>query len=186
MGNERDVSLCTEYAGLSLGYAGKVSIFERSEMLRHAAMLRPSLASSIYVTFLLFSNVSVASTLHIDLALEHRATTYGWGEQRCGDVGKPRPCTEDATTASGEPFQPHSVPSAAVPAPKHKRLRPSTLKLKLQGVPGAPCVEVRVNDKANPRWIGQRGLDLSPAAVRQLTRQMPTPHWSGKLEQCED
>jgi hypothetical protein len=146
----------------------------------------------IYVTFLLLPSLSQASppidrraiALHLNLALEHRATTYGWGEKMCGDVGKPRPCTRGAVTASGEPFRPHRVPSAAVPAPTTKRIQPRWIGLRLQGVPDAPCVAVRLNDKANPRWIGQRGLDLSPAAVQALTQNLPMPYWSGKVEEC--
>lgn len=138
----------------------------------------------IYVTFLLLPSLSQASLLHLNLALEHRATTYGWGEKMCGDTGKPRPCNRGAVTASGETFQPHRVPSAAVPAPTTKRIQPRWIGLRLQGVPMAPCIRVRLNDKANPRWIGQRGLDLSPAAVQALTQNLPTPHWSGKVEEC--
>lgn len=139
---------------------------------------------AIYVTFLSLPHVTYALPLHIDLALEQRATTYGWGEHMCGDVGNPKPCQRGAITASGEPFLPHRVPSAAVPAPANKRLRGSWIHLRLQGVPDAPCVKIRLNDKANPRWIGTRGFDLSPAAVRELTRGMPLPHWSGKVERC--
>jgi hypothetical protein len=137
----------------------------------------------ILLAFFTFATAE-ASPLHVSVALEHKATTYGWGESMCGDIGKPRPCLRGAKTASGELFQPHRVPSAAVPAPTNKRLRASWIGLRLQGVPGAPCVRVRLNDKANPRWIGKRGLDLSPAAVRELTQNLPTPHWSGKVEQC--
>lgn len=139
---------------------------------------------AIYVTFLLLPTLSIASPLHLNLALEHRATTYGWGERSCGDVGKARPCTGNAVTASGEVFQPHRVPSAAVPAPQTKRIQARWIGLRMQDVPDAPCVRIRLNDKANPRWIGQRGLDLSPAAVQALTQNMPTPYWSGKVEEC--
>lgn len=155
-------------------------------ILRKGLAMLSSSICNISLLSLCYVQPSVASPLHLDLALQQRATTYGWGEHNCGDVGKPRPCTERATTASGEAFQPHAVPSAAVPAPKHKRIRPSTVWLRLKGVPNAPCVEVRLNDKANPRWIGQRGLDLSPAAVRELTQRMPTPTWSGEVEICRE
>lgn len=160
------------------------AVLTRKPGYAEPAKLSSSICNIAFLS-LCYVQPSIASPLHLDLALQQRATTYGWGEHNCGDVGKPRPCTEDAATASGEAFQPHSVPSAALPAPKHKRLRPSIIWLRLKDVPDAPCVEVRLNDKANPRWIGQRGLDLSPAAVRQLTQRMPTPHWSGEVELCK-
>ena len=122
--------------------------------------------------------------LLITTALSLTATTYGWGEKMCGDIGRPRACIDGAVTASGQPFKP-SIPSAAVPAPTNRRIQPTILYLKLKGVPNAPCVGIVLNDKANPRWIGQRGLDLSPAAVQALTGRMPTPYWKGEVEQCK-
>ena len=139
---------------------------------------------NIALLSLCYVQPSLALPIFVDIALKHPATTYGWGERMCGDVGNPKPCLRGAVTASGETFRPHRVPSAAVPAPTNKRLRASWIHLKLAGVPDAPCVRIRLNDKANPRWIGQRGFDLSPAAVRELTQGMPTPYWSGKVEQC--
>lgn len=118
-------------------------------------------------------------------ALSLKATTYGWGEMMCGDIGKPRSCTEGAVTASGQPFRPVVVPSAAIPAPTRMPLKARFINLRLKGVPNAPCIRIILNDKANPRWIGKRGFDLSPAAVQALTNNLPTPHWSGKVEACD-
>lgn len=103
----------------------------------------------------------------------------------CGDIGKPQSCTDGALTAAGHIFKPHTIPSAAVPAPTKQRMHVHILYLRLQGVPDAPCVAVILNDKANPRWIGKRGFDLSPAAVNALTGGKATPHWSGKVETCQ-
>lgn len=102
----------------------------------------------------------------------------------CGDIGKAQSCTKGAVTAAGHTFKPHTIPSAAVPAPTKQRMHVHILHLRLQGVQDAPCVAIILNDKANPRWIGKRGFDLSPAAVRALTGKEPTRHWSGKVEEC--
>jgi hypothetical protein len=120
----------------------------------------------------------------IATAMSLTATTYGWGEMMCGDIGSPRSCSKGAVTASGQPFRPVTVPSAAIPAPTRMPLKARYIDIRLKGVPNAPCVRVILNDKANPRWIGKRGFDLSPAAVQALTGKMPTPHWSGKVEEC--
>ena len=121
--------------------------------------------------------------LFIATAMGLTATTYGWGEMMCGDIGKPRSCASGAVTASGQPFLP-TAPSAAVPAPTKLRITATYIDVKLKNVVDAPCVRIIVNDKSNPRWIGQRGFDLSPAAVQALTQKMPMPYWSGELEEC--
>ncbi len=117
---------------------------------------------------------------YIILALTLPATTYGHGEAgKCGDVGAPVACTAGATTSSGEPFDPEDA-TAAVPAPAKQRTRPMFVSVRsVNGV----CVQIRVNDKGNPRYIGVRGLDLTPGALRLLGIK-PTKHWSGKLEVC--
>lgn len=122
--------------------------------------------------------------LLLTTALSLTATTYGWGEMMCGDVGRPQSCSEGAVTATGQPFDP-AIPSAAIPAPARKRIQATVLYLRLRNVPDAPCVRVILNDKANPRWIGQRGLDLSPAAVQALTGKTPVPYWKGEVELCK-
>jgi hypothetical protein len=54
----------------------------------------------------------------------------------------------------------------------------------VKAVNGA-CVNIRINNKANPKYVGRRGLDLTPGALRLLGIE-PTKHWSGKLEMCEE
>lgn len=110
------------------------------------------------------------------------ASTYGFAEGRCGDVGKPVPCSVGAVTASGEPFHPTTVPSAAVAAPFKVRLDARWIRLKLEGP--FPCKRVRLNDKMHPRYIGVRGFDLSPSAVRLLTNRPAQSYWSGVVEVC--
>lgn len=107
------------------------------------------------------------------------ATTYGHGEMMCGDIGKPRPCILGEPTASGEPFDP-SIPTAAIAAPTAFRLKATIVRLR---IPGGQCQPIRINDKMNPRYIGVRGFDLTPAAVELLTGTS-SPYWSGKVEVC--
>lgn len=116
----------------------------------------------------------------IKTALTLQATVYGFGEYNCCDVGEPCPCSKGAITASGETFDPEE-PSAAVPAPSNVRMRPTSVYLRYNN---GPCVRVRINDKANPRWIGNRGLDLSKGAVEELTQSDATTYWSGKVDIC--
>lgn len=108
------------------------------------------------------------------------STTYGWGEASCGPSKAPVPCVKGAITASGEEFDP-SVPSAAIAAPKSLRMRAMYIGLR---VVGGRCVRVRLNDKSNPRWIGNRGFDLSPAAVELVTGEPARSTWSAPLELC--
>jgi hypothetical protein len=111
------------------------------------------------------------------------ASIYGLGEYACGDVGKPVPCAEGATTASGEPFDPRAV-TAAVFLPAPYRARPHAVRVKVHG---RPCVTLWLNDKGNPRYTGVRGFDLTPAAFEALTGQKAKP-WSSlpKLQLCEE
>lgn len=118
---------------------------------------------------------------YVVLALTLPASTYGHLEASCGDVGAPVACDSNATTSSGEGFDP-DLPTAAVPAPAKQRTRPMFVSVK--SVAGI-CVKIRVNDKGHPRWIGRRGLDLTPGALRLLGIE-PTKHWSGRLEMCEE
>jgi hypothetical protein len=108
------------------------------------------------------------------------ATTYGHGEFNCGDVESPRQCAAGAVTASGESFVP-DYPSAAIAAPARLIVRGQWIKLR---VDEGPCFAVRLNDKMNPRYIGTRGFDLSPAAVELLTGQPAHPRWSGRVHVC--
>lgn len=109
------------------------------------------------------------------------ATTYGFGEYTCNDVKNPQPCAYGAVTSSGEVFDPQKA-SAAIAAPFSMRLKPTWIRLKLVGP--YPCRTVRLNDKMNKRWIGTRGFDLSPAAVKLLTSRKPMVYWSGAVEVC--
>lgn len=109
------------------------------------------------------------------------ATTYGHGEMMCGPIGKPQACAEGAFTSSGEPFVP-SRPTVAVAAPRGTYVRAQSIRLKLAGP--FPCRRLVLNDKMNPRWIGRRGFDLSPGAVRLLTSRRATPHFAHPVEVC--
>lgn len=113
------------------------------------------------------------------IAMPLRATVYGFGEMMCGDIGKPVACDKNATTASGEPFDPE-IASAAIPLPTPIRM--VAFDIEIRAFDGR-CVKVRVNDKSNPRWIGRRGLDISPKALEELTGKR-NRKWSGKLQFC--
>jgi hypothetical protein len=118
---------------------------------------------------------------YVVLALTLPASLYGTGEIRCGDTDKPVPCASGATTSSGEAFDPEEA-TAAVPAPAKQRTRP--MRVSVKAIDGS-CVQIKINDKSHPRWIGRRGLDLTPGALRLLGIE-PTKHWSGPLEMCEE
>lgn len=119
--------------------------------------------------------------LFIALAMTQTATVYGFGERMCGDVGKPVPCDERAITATGEQFKPTEI-TAAVPAPKSKRIFSYTIYIKnYKDI----CIPVKINDKKNPRYIGKGGLDLTPGAVWAITGKLPTRYWSGRIERCK-
>ncbi len=108
------------------------------------------------------------------------ATVYGFGESYCGDYGQPRPCSIGAVTASGEMFDP-MLPTAAIALPRNQVLRPFWAWLR---VGNGDCQKVWVNDKKNERYIGDKDLDLTPAAVHLLTGQTPTQFWSGVVKLC--
>ena len=118
--------------------------------------------------------------VYILIALTQSATVYGFGEGNCGDPGKAVPCDNRAITASGERFYPDEI-SAAVPAPRNRVIRVTHIWIK---TPGGKCTKVKVNDKKHWRYIGNSGLDLSPAAVEAITGKPATKYWSGKLEMC--
>jgi hypothetical protein len=109
------------------------------------------------------------------------STTYGYGEIMCGDVGKPRRCNDGAITASGLVFD-TSVPQVALALPARMRLKSRRIKLRL---PGGQCKTVILADKMHERWIGNRGFDLNPAALRLLTGKDAVPTWSGRVELCD-
>lgn len=121
-------------------------------------------------------------------ALNFPATIYGFRgagkdfgyERNCGDIGKAVPCDKNAVTASGEFFNPNEI-TAAVPAPKNRKMRVFTIHIKTYR---GTCIPLKINDKKNPRYIGQGGLDLTPAAVWAITGKLPNRYWSGKIELC--
>lgn len=119
--------------------------------------------------------------LFIALAATQVATVYGYGEHMCGDVGQPRPCDHRAVTASGDKFKPMEI-TAAVPAPKNKRIFSYTIYVKNHK---GTCIPVKVNDKKAPKYVGKGGLDLTPGAVWAITGKLPTRHWSGRIELCK-
>lgn len=108
------------------------------------------------------------------------ATTYGWSEMNCGDIHAPRKCELGATTASGLPFDPN-IPFVAIAAPADYVLRPTVVYLKTRT---GRCHALNIIDKMNPRYIGIRGFDLSPAAVTLLTGKPAHPKWQERLYLC--
>lgn len=118
--------------------------------------------------------------IFISLAIAQSATIYGMGEHNCGEPHKPVACNSMALTASGEVFNPYEI-AAAVPAPKNRRIR--TTHIWIKDYKGH-CIKLKINDKKNWRYIGNGGLDLTPAAVQAITGKMPTWYWSGRLEIC--
>lgn len=108
------------------------------------------------------------------------ASTYGYGEYMCGEVEAPKACEYGAITASGQIFDPE-LATAAVFAPFSLRMYPVIVTMQVEG---GPCVEITVNDKGNPRYIGERGFDLTPGALQKLGVR-PHPQWSGMLYPCE-
>lgn len=109
------------------------------------------------------------------------STTYGYDELFCGDIGKPIPCSIGATTASGLPFDPN-YPMIAIAAPTSFRLQARVIYVKLVG--SSKCHAVLLADKMSPRFISERGFDITPAAQRLLTGEDPSPTWSGYIEVC--
>lgn len=109
------------------------------------------------------------------------ATTYGWGEMMCGDVGKARPCNEEAITASGTPLK-DDLPIVALSMPTNRILRKAhTIKISLDG--GKTCRRVLLADKKNERFAETKPWDLTPAALKKLGVE-PTKHWSGEVTVC--
>ena len=142
----------------------------------------PMLLGLLFFGTTSYSKPLVGSLHHyVSVADGLRSTVYGTsGEMFCGDIGKPVPCASGATTASGLPFEP-KLPSMAVAAPTRLRLAAVYIWVRVES---GPCHRVLLSDKMNPRYIGVRGFDLSPAAVRLLTGKPATKHWSGRVFVC--
>lgn len=119
---------------------------------------------------------------YLIIAIQLPSTTYGFGEKMCGDPGRTRACEAGAMTASGEIFNP-SIASAAIPMPYKVKMK--SFYIKIRNYLGN-CVKIKVNDKKNERYIGNSGLDLSPAAQQIVTGKIPSKTWSGKVEVCKE
>lgn len=133
-------------------------------------------------TLILFSLQSYGPIYkYVEGGHDKTATTYGWGEMMCGDVGKARSCSEGAITASGQVFDPE-LPTAAIAAPFNLRMPKTGVEVYMK-VEGGECTKILVNDKKNPRFIGKKPFDLTPGALRALGVN-PTRHWSGKVLLC--
>jgi hypothetical protein len=120
-------------------------------------------------------------SMYIAIALKFSATVYGFGEHRCGDASLHAvACDSRAVTASGERFDPVLI-TAAVPASVRAIARPVNIYVRnyLGG-----CTKIHINDKKSARFVGNGGLDLSPAAVRAITGSQPSKTWSGQLTLC--
>lgn len=116
----------------------------------------------------------------IMIAILSPATVYGYGEKNCGNPGNAKPCVYGAITSSGEIFNPKKV-TAALPVPKDTNFKPFDVYVKNYK---NECILLRINDKSNHRWVGKRGLDLTPAAVTAIVGKSHKK-WSGKLEFCD-
>lgn len=108
------------------------------------------------------------------------ATTYGFGEMNCGDINAPHKCDKSAITASGIAFDP-DIAFVAIAAPTEFNLKPTLVYLKTRT---GKCHPIVIIDKMNPRYIGIRGFDVSPAGVKLLTGKEPRPDWSEPLYLC--
>lgn len=122
--------------------------------------------------------------IHMALALS--ATVYGVkgedgkAEMMCGETIA-IPCDSKATTASGQQFNPNAL-TAAVPMPKNRLIKP--IRVCLYNVDTGMKTWVLINDKANPKWQGVRGFDITPAVYKALTGETAKP-WS-RIENIEE
>jgi rare lipoprotein A (peptidoglycan hydrolase) len=119
---------------------------------------------------------------YILLASSLLAFTFGYNEKMCGSAKMPVACSVGAKTASGESFNPNIIASAALPLPRKFKLKTVMIKLKAKN---GKCVTIRVNDRSPEKWIGKRGFEFTPAALRLLGIQ-PHKKWSGYVELCKD
>ena len=110
------------------------------------------------------------------------ASVYGFGEKMCGDAHTPVACDENATTASGDRFDPRKA-TVAIALPFSMKVRPTWIQIR---VDNGPCKFVKVNDKKPFRWKDSVPWDLTPAVVQMLTNRPVPKHWSGKIFICYD
>lgn len=103
------------------------------------------------------------------------ATTYGYGEVRCGDEGYPEACTASAITASGLPLG-TELPIVALSLPTNFRFRGTYwVLLSLDG--GKTCKAVLLADKKHMRFRDSKPWDFSPQAL-ELFGIVPNKYWS--------
>lgn len=125
----------------------------------------------------------ISSLITLSLSPDAVHTTYGWGEQMCGDPHEPRTCDASATTASGLPFHPDE-PHVALHVPSsitHRVLiRPGRWSVCFRHTRSGRDVHLPITDKKGKKG----GLDFSPGALR-LLGITPTPWWSGTLTPCD-
>lgn len=135
----------------------------------------------LYLTALLVSTSSSAQSLQeaLNTASGLIATTYGYGELMCGEVGSPRPCNNNAVTFTGMKFEPNA-PSVAIFAPKKLRFPSTFIRIRVED---GPCGWVVLNDKGNARFFKKRGFDLTPGALLLLGIK-PSPYWKGVVHVC--
>jgi hypothetical protein len=104
------------------------------------------------------------------------ATTYGWGEKMCGDIGFPVSCTSQQVMANGQPLD-SLEPTVAVPMPQNYRHRPG--KVCVRHLQTQREVWLRVTDK----HLRPNVIDLTPAAVAKIGGKVRST-WSAKITLC--
>lgn len=116
------------------------------------------------------------------------ATTYGYNEKMCGDVGRAVNCDSNALTASGIPLG-SPLPIVALSIPENRILRKQWFKARVityvKGKPvrGLKCVWLLLADKKNVRFTRSKPWDLSKNALIRLGVK-PSQLWGGALELC--
>jgi hypothetical protein len=108
------------------------------------------------------------------------STTYGYGEKMCGPPDHPRACSKGAITSTGEAFDP-DLPTVAIAAPETAYFKAQVIGLKIKN---GTCQPIRINDKMASRFFGERGFDITPAALKLLTGKDADSKWSGRLYIC--
>jgi len=120
--------------------------------------------------------------IYLHLASGLLGTTYGWGEEMCGETTKPRLCQAGERTASGVNLDPQS-PQVALAAPTILRIPPEGIWIWLRLVGSEYCKPIHLVDKMSERWVGERGWDLTFGAIKSLGG-IPSNSWSARVELC--